>query len=299
MVTRLSATSPQAQGAEDLGARAAQALADGHYATPAGENVTELTARVLAVSPGDPTARELRRQASAQLLARAQGAFEASQLASARTDVERALVLTPRDTAPAALLARIELREREAQLEPGIHLDPEQPVASQPVAIEAVLPVGAEGDAGMTGYFELKHGRSRPLRVGAVRASTRRYVGSHIFRHAGSYVVAFVPSVGERPPSVSVVVDPGARRPPSDPPSTTQQPSQMSPETMTVVVPDPPPNDRIDWSAPPPSVNGAPPTMSPTMNPTMSPTVNPSMAPTMSPFVDPPPNDAPPPPWTG
>jgi serine/threonine-protein kinase len=294
LVTRLSATNAPVDASDDLEARAARALAAERYDAPAGDNVTELTARVLAESPGDPGALRIRREASSRLMERARRSLRAGQLPEARADLERALVLTPREPAIVALLVELSTLEQEAALRPGLRVTPEAPIAGQPVSIEAVLSAsGGAGDAGVTGYFEARHGRLRPIRVGAVQSSPRRFVGSYTFRHVGHYEITFVPSVGERGPSAEVDVRRNPRRPMGEPPTTIQQPAQMRPHRVQPTRP-PPPDDRIDWTEPPPPVNGAPPRMSPTR-------MTPTMRPTMSPFVNPPPppDDTPPPPWTG
>ncbi|NOY91523.1 MAG: protein kinase [Deltaproteobacteria bacterium] len=316
LVTRLSATDAPAQVESDLNARAQRALAAGRYDAPSGDNVKELTARVLAQTPGDPTATRIRREASAELAARAQRALDARRLFDARADLDRALALAPEEPALAQLASALEPLEREAALRPGLRVTPAEPVASRPVTLEAVLPQSVmSSDAGLSGYFEARHGHLRPIRVGAERRSARRFVGTYTFRHVGHYMVTFVPSVGERGPTAGVDVRRNSRRPSGDGPTTIQQPAQMNP-TVTME-PRPPVDDRIDWSAPPPPVNGAPPRMTPAHSPThrspsmspahrphdMSPSMSPahrphSMSPSMSPLV-PPPDDTPPPPWTG
>ncbi|NCQ62122.1 MAG: serine/threonine protein kinase, partial [Myxococcales bacterium] len=270
LVTRLSATTAPLQTEDGINARAERALQEARYDQPPGDNVTELTARVLATSPGDPTALRIRRDASHALAERARRALDAADLPDARADLERALVLTPREPDLGRLASDLQTREQEVALEPGLHLTPEPPVASQPVTIEAVLPASeAGGDAGMTGYFELKRGHLRPLRIGAVQASPRRFVGTTTFSRAGRYVITFVPAVGPRGPSSEVDVASDPRHASSDePPTTTQQPSQNVPPPPVTMDVAPVPDDAIDWSAPPPPINGAPPTMAPTMTPT-------------------------------
>jgi len=256
--------------------RARDALAAGNYDAPPGENVADLTQRLTERDPRNQTAQTLRREAALLLRERAATARGEGRLSDAMAAYQRVLTFQPND--PQATRALEELRARAAQPPPpppGLTATPEQAQPGDAVAFVAHVEDGA--DAGEAPRFEVFLGRRRVTRVPAAVGTPNQYLGSYVFRRAGTYEVRFV---GVET-LFTVPVGVRSRRPVvarEDPVTTQSRPGPTGPQpTPPTVEAD---SDGIDWTIPSPG-------MTPMVTPMTTPTrmeVQPAL---------------PPAPWTG
>lgn len=275
--------------------RAREALRRGAYDEPPGENVRDLTARILEREPGHEGVLALRREAVLALRERAAGARGRGDLPTAEQDYLRALELVPGDTSVRSALEELREQRRAAAApapQPALRASPAEPQVREAVSVVAILP---DVQVGEGARFTVWRGRRRALTLPAVRGPDEHsYVTSHTFRRIGSYEVRFEPHPGEAALRLDLTVTRRrARRPVAQAqPTTTQQGSDppdagVNRPTMVAV---PASNDGIDWGVPPigPAVE----------NPEPAPFVPPP-APVEPTPVEPPPPVEPPAPWTG
>ncbi|HJK94288.1 MAG TPA: protein kinase, partial [Polyangiaceae bacterium LLY-WYZ-15_(1-7)] len=181
----------------ELAGRARTALQAGHLDAPPGENVLELTARMLEQAPRNAEARAIRREAVLTLREQAARARAGDELAEAKRAWQRVLVFTPGDPQAVEAIREIETAEAQARApEPGLRLTPEEVRVGETSTFLAV--VDGERAVGEDAHFELWRGRRRLRRVPAVRAGDeKRWVGSYTWRAAATYEVRFVMGAGE------------------------------------------------------------------------------------------------------
>lgn len=248
----------------ELETRAREALAAGHFEAPPGDNVAELTLRILESQPRHEGALSLRREAAARLRELGTEARVHDDHEEAREAYRMALVFAPGD--PAATQALEALDHEEEHEEPGLRLAPEGASVGERITFLGI--VDHEDEIRGETRFEI-HSRGRVLRtIDAVVVSDHHYVGGYAFRTAGEYMVRFVAPLQEGEVSFDVELNierPGrvVRRPTRNP----------TPGQMVVVVPqtqlaDPwggtgtiaPPNvptmdeGNIDWTVPAPGM---------------------------------------------
>ncbi len=264
---------------DSLMAEAERALAEGRFDEPEDSNVESITHRILENHPHHAGAIGLRREAVAQLRARADQARAAGELDRAHDELLRVLHFLPADREAREMLATLE-QERAAQREPpGVHTEPESIQRGETASFVGIAPQGAHGGEAR---FEIRKGRRLLRRVPAVHVhGTRRWVASYRFGSAGDYTLRFVhePAEGE-PRQWDVDLEVG--RPTVAGRTRTTRPSAPAPTPMRTPTPAPPVepagSDGIDWTVPP--LGGG------------------AMRP--DPVPEPPePEEAAPPPWTG
>ncbi len=305
----------RARAALDAGAYDAEGLA------PPGENVRELTDRLLFADPHDQDALALRAAATARLVAVADRARGELRWAEARAIYERALLISPNEAQARRGLTIVEQHEHAAVVVAGVRTLPAVPKAGETVTLVAALEAGTTVDAGAEPHFHVtRAGRALRGEVPATRGTDGGFVGSFTFPQAGEYSVFFVVHEGEARvqmrTEVVVTADDGARRvavrdrPRNDgdsPMVLTHQ--QLEPVPPTVIVTPTPTHDGIDWAIPPagspggggagtapPAGGGAGTTPPESGGATVT---APTPAPTPPPPSPPPSPPAPPAPWTG
>lgn len=193
---------PQIAATRELETRAREALAAGHFEAPPGDNVAELTLRILESQPRHEGALSLRREAAALLRERGTVARTEDDYEAAREAYRMALVFTPGD--PAATEALEALDHEEEHEAPGLRLAPEGASVGDRITFLGIVSYKDEvdGDA----RFEI-HSGGRVLRtIDAVVVSDHHYVGGYAFRSAGDYLIRFVASLSEGEVSFDVNV---------------------------------------------------------------------------------------------
>ncbi|MFT5354158.1 MAG: serine/threonine protein kinase [Polyangiales bacterium] len=253
---------PEIAVARDLEARAREALAAGHFEAPPGDNVAELTLRILESQPRHEGALSIRREAASLLRERGTEARSQDDHDAAREAYRTALVFLPRD--PAATQALEALEHEEEHEEPGLRLAPESASVGDRITFLGI--VDHEDEIHGEARFEI-HSRGRVLRsIEAVVVADHHYVGGYAFRTAGDYMVRFVAPLQEGEVSFDVELNIGrrgrvARRPPQNNPRTPmivvvpREPVPNpwgSPQQGTVAPPNVQTmdNGNIDWSIP-------------------------------------------------
>ncbi len=243
---------------QELLTRAAAALRAGQFDAPPGDNVFELTARLLEADPRDGEAQRLRREAVLRLREDAARARGRGETAAARRSYERILVFQPGD--PAATAGLRELDEEEARARrppPGLRVTPSEVPAGEPMAMVAILP--PDHPAPHEPRFEIWRRGRRLRRVPAASTEPGRFVGSYTFRTAGRYEVRFAAEGVTGDEYRQTVVSRAPRRPATAhrhaPPPTILQPHPQ-PQPPAVVTDD----QGIDWTVPgmPPQPAGVP-----------------------------------------
>jgi serine/threonine-protein kinase len=286
----LSLIGPGSVDVEGLEARARAALGRGDLDSPPGENVADLTARILDASPQHEAAEALREEAARRLRDEARAVASQGFLDEARSRIERAQRLAPNDRFTGRMLARLESIEsgppRQTETTTGLRVVPTDVAVGEVAMLVADLeePAGA----GAAPFFYLEAAGRGGLRVPAQPDEGRvRWMASHTFRRAGDYVVAFHEGGDEARFRTALVVGPRRVVRQSEDPVTTQQGSARGTRPQPAVSS---PSDGIDWRLPGESTPESPP-------PIQSTPVDP---PTMggqtpeSPVDDP----SPPAPWT-
>ncbi len=257
--------------------RAQEALAAGHFERPPGDNVAELTLRILETHPRHERALSLRREAAALLRAQGAGHESEGDIAAARAAYRSALVFAPTDAQAMDALAALDT-EPAANDQAGLRLAPAEGRAGSRVTFLGIVDHRAEVQ-GET-RFEV---RSRGRVVANVRgeeASDHHYVGSYVFRRAGTYEIRFTANTdgGEvtftselpimsrtagrnRQPRVDRPGAGQATRPNLPPPSDTPGPLVPGNPGGATPAPDPIPtaDDGIDWTVPSDMSGAAPP----------------------------------------
>ncbi|MEM9070660.1 MAG: protein kinase [Myxococcota bacterium] len=231
----------------DLLSRAQEALAAGHLDAPPGENVLELSSRLLEANARDEGATELRREAVLRLREQAARARTASNAAEARRAYERILVFMPGD--PDATDGLHQLDEEAARAQrptPGLVLTPDE----GPVG-DAVTFVATTTDEDVNNArFEIWSGRRRLRRVPAGHAVAGRYVGSYTFRRSGRYEVRFLADGIPSEPYRAEFRATSRRRP-----AVARESTRADPLIVPTPQPAPPAvmtndDEGIDWSLP-------------------------------------------------
>ena len=186
-VDQLSGPSPEEQR-EALVQRARDALASGHLDAPPGENVLELSGRILEEDPQHAGAKNVRREAVLRLFEEAARARARDDHDSAKTALERVLVFRPGD--PEALAALESLREHEDEHEAvGLQITPSEATTGETIAFLAIT----EHDVQVNRpAFEIWSRGRRVRRLPAANAHDEHWVTSYTFRTAGTYEIRFV-----------------------------------------------------------------------------------------------------------
>ncbi len=229
--------------------RAEAALRSGQFGAPPGQNVFELTARLLEADPRDADAQRLRREAVLRLREEAARARGRSDIPVARRSYEQILLFQPGD--PAATAGLRELDEEQARARrppPGLTVTPREVQVGEPMALVATLPIGREGPP--EPRFEIWRGDRRLRRVPAASTEPGSFVGSYTFHSAGHYEIRFAAGgldASDYRQSVRVFGRPrrAVVRQDSPPPTTILQP-QPQPRPPPVMTDD----HGIDWSVP-------------------------------------------------
>lgn len=260
-VRHLSAEDPDDITA--LEARARAALAADHLDAPPGENVLELSARMLEREPRHPAAQEVRREAVLRLRERAQSEFEDERFDHARAIWQRVLVFAPGDPRATAALREIDEAEaRAARPAPGVATVPVDPLYGEAATFVAVVPE-SEVEA-RDARFEVWRGRRRLRSIpGAAGAFEGQWTASYLFRTLGDHEVRFV-AQGSRDIEYRVgievtrrgrsVASQGMRSTGATPNMGTTTPPTVPAMTgmNDQIRPIPPTEDGIDWTIPPP-----------------------------------------------
>lgn len=235
---------------EQLESRARAALARGDIDTPPGDNVADLTARMLEREPEHAGALALRREAARRLREEAEFLRRQGLHDEARSRYGRALVLDPDDVTSQRALAELSTAATAPAAEPaGIEVLPEEPTAGESLTLIAVLGEGEAVDPGAKPHFHVeRRGRRLTRAIAAERDDRGRFVGTYRFRDHGSFDVVFM--VGDevrlrRP--VTVAPARTARR--REPPATTQF-GGSGPRAEPAVTVESNAGDGIDWRLP-------------------------------------------------
>ncbi len=190
----------QLEEARSLEARAREALAHGAIDSPPGDNVVELTRRLLEQDPAHAGARAIRREAALLLRERAANARAQNDIDAAREAYEQVLTLFPEDAAATEglrLLARVEEVASAPPMEAGIHAEPETPTQRQSTRLVGVFGPGMRLPADVVPEFNIfRAGR----RVGRISASpgvvSGTWVADHTFTQTGTHEVTLEFGVG-------------------------------------------------------------------------------------------------------
>ncbi|MFK7999951.1 MAG: protein kinase [Polyangiales bacterium] len=231
---------PQITATRALETRAREALAAGRFETPPGDNVAELTLRILESQPRHEGALSLRREAAALLRERGTLARTEDNYEAAREAYRTALVFSPGD--PAATQALEALDHAEEQEQPGLRLAPEGASVGDRITFLGIVSYKDEvrGDAA----FEIHSGGRVVRTIDAVVVSDHHYVGGYAFRSAGEYMIRFVAplSAGEVSFDVELTITRRGRV------ARRRTPNNNTGTSMVVVVPpEPTPNP---WAVP-------------------------------------------------
>lgn len=186
-VDQFSGPSPAEQH-EALVDRAREALTAGHIDAPPGENVLELSGRILEADPQHAGAKNVRREAVLRLFEEAARARALDDTETAKAALERVLVFQPGDPEALDVLASLDVHEHTEEAI-GLQVTPEQPAIGESIAFLAVVDAN---DAVSRPAFEIWSGRRRLRRLPAVNAHDTHWVTSYTFRSAGNYEVRFV-----------------------------------------------------------------------------------------------------------
>ena len=301
----------------ELARRARAALEAGAYdaeaATAPGENVRELTDRLLLADPHDQDALALRAAATTRLVAVADRARGSLRWSEARAIYERALLISPNETHARQGLTIVEQHEHAVVVVAGVRTLPAVPMAGETVTLVASLESGTTVDVGAEPHFHVtRAGRALRGEVPATRGTDGGFVGSFTFPQAGEYSVFFVVHEGEQRvqmrAEVVVTADDGARRVAvrerrrndgDSPMVLTHQQLEPVPPTVIVTPTPTPTHDGIDWNVPRELQNRPPGGASPGGGGTTPSESGGGTVTAPTPTPPPPSPPAPPAPWTG
>ena len=270
-LVRALASDPAATELEALGASAREALAQRRFDSPPGDNVRELTDRMIAVRPDDDDteALRLRSEAASALVDEGDAARTAGRADEARDRYTRALALVagePRATAGIAALDAPVAPPREAAL----RVEP-LPLSGEPCTFLAIAPDGVElASTDRPRFVVMRNGRRVGSRIDAGPGhEPGSWSASYTFAQPGTYEVRFVAGDPERVElSLRVEVQRGARAPVQSgwqdpPPITTQGALGPLPDgPIPAIIDAPPPqvaSARPEQTASVPGTVGAPP----------------------------------------
>jgi len=250
--------------------RAREALSHGAIDSPPGDNVLELTRRLLEIDPAHAGARSIRREAALLLRERAANARAQNDMASARDAYQQVLRLFPEDAAAVEglrLLAQAEQVASAPPLAAGIHLDPDEPAPRERIRFVGVFGPGMRLPSDVVPEFTVLRAGRRIDRIPATPGDiSGTWVADYAFSQPGSHEVTLEFGVGaqrvmlrqdvdvartSRAPSTgSSRPDTSVPPPPDLPPAGTSRP--LGPPTTLPPPPDPEPtmNDGIDWGVP-------------------------------------------------
>ncbi len=272
---------------EELESRARAALARGDIDTPPGDNVADLTARILERDPDHGGALALRAEAARRLREEAATARAQGFLDEARARYRRSLALVPDEPRAVAALAEIEAASSAPARTDvaGIRVSPEEPAAGEPLTLVAVLGADEEVAADAEAYFHVeRRGRRLTRPIAAELDDAGRYVGTYRFRGHGTFDLVFMTGEEVRLRRPLTVAPARSARRRDDPPATTQG-GAPRPRAEPAVTMESTSGDGIDWRLPDERRDPAPP-------PTSTP------APEPDPDPDPDPEPVTPEPWT-
>ena len=282
---------------EELEERARGALARGDIDTPAGENVADLTARMLAIDPISAPARELRREAARRLREEAATARGQGFIDEARARYERALVLVPDDASTTRALSELELAAAPPRVveTASIRVVPEGAGVGAPLTIIAVT--DHEFPEGVAPRFVLdRNGRSQRELAAQPDPDGGRWMVAYTFRRSGDYGVTLQAEGDDYALRTTLTVTSAGnaqRRPASeDGPVTTQQASRTLRGRQPT---DTPSSDGIDWRLPGETPREPP---QPIESQPIEPRPNGPQPPPTPPPAAPEPSPEPPAPWT-
>jgi serine/threonine protein kinase len=179
---------------EDLEHRARGALASGRFDSPPGDNVADLTARMLREEPGHEAALAIRLDAARRLREEALTAREQGFPDEARTLLTRSLALDPENPAAIRVLAEIDARAVHTPGTTEVRIVPEDVQVGDSVTLIAMLAEpparrGASADVQAPRLSIESNGRRvRDLDV-IPGADPQMFIASYTFRRSGSYAV--------------------------------------------------------------------------------------------------------------
>ena len=236
---------------EDLESRARAALGRGDIDTPPGDNVADLTARILEREPDHAGARTLRSEAARRLREEAAMVQQQGFVDEARARYRRALALVPDDILAQRALESIEAVSTAPVVTtpPGIRVAPEEPSAGEQIDFVAALDPSVRLGADAAPSFRIeRRGRQLTRALAAEEDEDGHFVASYRFAGQGTFEVVFTAGGEERlRRELTVAPARSARR--EDPPSTTQAGSRRARAEPAVTM-DTTPGDGIDWRLP-------------------------------------------------
>jgi hypothetical protein len=261
---------------DELADEAQAAYTRGHFEKPVGDNVLEITDRMLEIEPGHAGAIGLRQDVARRL--REEGEVERAQgfYGESMNRYRRALIFFPEDTEAQRALAELYELE-EAQIaeaaEPELRSVPTEPTLREPTTFFVTLV--DEPPADVTPEFVVTRVNASGQDTIEARPDGDRlnWVASHTFRRTGTHEIAF--NAGELTLELELEVLPRAqarRQQREEPPTTVLHsvPTAMANQAMAS-------DDGIDWRLP--EERRADMTMvAPTPTPTMQPQPTPSMS---------------------
>ncbi|MBK6576661.1 MAG: serine/threonine protein kinase [Sandaracinaceae bacterium] len=262
--------SEAAEHQRSLEERAREALSHGAIDTPPGDNVLELTRRLLEIDPAHAGARSIRREAALLLRERAANARVQNDMPAAREAYEQVLRLFPEDAAATEglrLLAQVEQVASAPPLSAGIHLDPDDPGQRERVRLVGVFGPGMRLPSDVVPEFTVLRAGRRLDRLPATPGDVSgTWVADYAFAQTGDHEVTLEFGVGaqrvmlrqdvsvgraDRAPRTTTV-RPAVPTEPTVPPAGTSRP--LGPPTTLPPPPvEPVPttmNDGIDWGVP-------------------------------------------------
>ena len=186
-----------------LETRAREALSRGAIDTPPGDNVVELTARLLESDPAHAGARAIRRETALLLRERAATARATGDLGEAQASYEQVLRIFPEDAV--ALEGLRVLAANPAlpgmtgpdgmALSPGVRTAPESPRAGEPTRLIGVFGVALPPD--VVPEFTIFRGSRRVERVAASPGQTSgEWIADVNFARSGEHSISLEFGVG-------------------------------------------------------------------------------------------------------
>jgi hypothetical protein len=236
---------------EDLESRARAALGRGDIDTPPGDNVADLTARILERDPDHAGARTLRSEAARRLREEAAMVHQQGFVDEARARYRRALALVPDDILAQRALESIEAVSTAPVVTeaPGIRVAPEEPSAGEPIDLVAVLdPSVSLGPDAAPSFRIERRGRQLTRPIAAQEDEDGRFVGSYRFAGQGTFDIVFTAG-GEDRLRRELTVGPARNARREEPRATTQAGSRRARAEPAVSM-DTTPGDGIDWRLP-------------------------------------------------
>ncbi len=249
---------------EALGTQAREALAVDRYDTPRETSVLGLTDRMLRVSPDDPEARRIRRDAADRLAHDAESQADSGEREQALQTYRRALAFVPDDDDIQRAIAALEAPP-PPEVHPGVRTLPEAVVDHEEVTLSAVLDPEVEVGARSRPRFLVKRGSRQIGRsIEAHRADDGSYQATHTFTVPASYRVIF--RIGTGTDRIELSSDVEVARNPRrhvhhdlDPPPVTTQGSTWTPPTIAPAWTPTPATQQQTVSAPPAQPDPPPP----------------------------------------